>query len=396
MRRLSVAGLSLLLLGTLLWLFWLQMVSRQMTVSSLQLSIESVAPSPLPTPEPTEAITIDDYEFGEPVYHLSNRQRLSVIGWLPDNQRAIVATDEVQQIQVIDFRTNHAATFGAVGATYPKIVWLGKSEKLAYLENVAGEIRLRISGGEGESIVQPLTQNLVRDALTAQDDKLLVLEVGSQSPLLIDSTGEQEFLPPVSLQEFSINLALPAFFGPSMKWHPIEPKVAIYDRHGFVVLELDTGRVAPFDINQAQDFWVFDASWSPNGQKMALQYVQHDPPFDLVRLAILDIAAQKIQEFQVPLTWLSDVVWSPNGQQVLVAGHQIIDAQRVFEVYVVDISSGKSRKVELLSSYFLPTLENVNLAWSWDGKRLLFSCKPRDLSAVIALCESSVTIRGAR
>lgn len=401
MKRFSNVVLSLLMIGIVGWVVVSLMLQSPMSVATSQFSTETAAAtplptidSPLPTPQPTGELTLNDYEFDEPVTILVKKHGVPILGWLPDNQRAIVIANELFEIQTLDVSTGVTVSYGSTGPTSAKVVWLTRYEKMAFLRTTPEGIFLNISSGEASQPIVPTTRRLNRDAIASNGNQVMVLEMGASMPRLFDGAGDEVSLAPIDLHLFGINPIDPYTLGPFMEWHPYDSRVAIWGKQGFVVYDTISGNVTPYDLHTDQGYWALSAKWSPNGQKIALAYAQYDPPFNIMWLKILDVASGSLASLTLPLHYISDIAWAPNSMQLLVGGHRIFQADRQFEVYLVDVYTKESRKISSISQNFLTGSGDTSLAWSNDGTKVLYSCLPLESPNEFGVCETTVTTAG--
>lgn len=371
------------------------------TIESTPYPIETITPlptidSPLPTPQPTGELTLNDYEFSEPVTKLVKEHGVPILGWLPDNQRAIVIANELFEIQTLDVSTGFTVSYGSTGPTSAKVVWLTGYEKMAFLQTTPEGIFLNISSDAASQPIVPTTRRLNRDAIASNGNQVMVLEMGASMPRLFNGAGDEIPLAPIDLHLFGINPIDPYTLGPFMEWHPYDSKVAIWGKQGFVVYDTVSGNVTPYELHTDQGYWALSAKWSPNGQKIALAYAQHDPPFNIMWLKILDVSTGNLDDLPVSLSWISDIAWAPNSRQLLVGGHRLIQEQRLFELYLVDSYTKASRRIYSVSENFQAGFRDSDIAWSSDGSRLLYGCVPLGFASNYGVCESIVTMGGAK
>lgn len=401
MKRFSNVVLSLLMIGMVAWIVVALMSQNPVSVATSQLSTETAVAtplptidSPLPTPQPTGELTLNDYEFSEPVTKLVKEHGVPILGWLPDDQRAIVIANELFEIQTLDVSTGFTVSYGSTGPTSAKVVWLTGYEKMAFLQTTPEGIFLNISSGAASQPIVPTTRRLNRDAIASNGNQVMVLEMGASMPRLFNGAGDEIPLAPIDLHLFGINPIDPYTLGPFMEWHPYDSKVAIWGKQGFVVHDTVSGNVTPYELHTDQGYWALSAKWSPNGQKIALAYAQHDPPFNIMWLKILDVASGSLASLTLPLHYISDIAWAPNGTQLLVGGHRISQEDRLFEVYLADAQTKESRRIFSISQNFLTGSGDTSLAWSNDGTKVLYSCLPLESPNGFGVCEITVTTRG--
>ena len=227
--------------------------------------------SPLPTPAPDPLLTVHDYVFGEPRILLTNTAELVVTDWLPDNETAIVmpatapGRGRKQLIQTLHTSDLALRTYGEVPPSYPEIAWLADGQRMAFLKPESGTTALYLSDGNGELPMRIATGNF-RGAFAGRGNQVIVVESGATSPRLFDSDGHSLPLPPINLLEYGVNHTNISQ-STTIRWHPTEPKVAIFDIGGFVVLDLITGNIQRYELS------MLTPMWAPSGVLMARRWL---------------------------------------------------------------------------------------------------------------------------
>jgi len=239
--------LSLLILITLIGLMGLLFVRRSVSINtplsseeqSEEFAIFGVG-SPLPTPIPTQdtELRLEDYEFGERQVILRSPTSFSIVGWLPDNQRILLVQGEPKavasyQIETFDLNTEESIYYGRFGPMHPKVAWLEKTQKVAFIGYDGGPTYLQVSGRDASESIT-LIANDVRE-IAARDDLVVAMKWGVNQPVVFDSKGNAQKTPAVDLSEYEITSDQPFL---SIRPHPFDSSVAIFDPGGFVVFDL--------------------------------------------------------------------------------------------------------------------------------------------------------------
>jgi hypothetical protein len=324
---------------------------------------------------------------------ITDAEKLSVVTWLPLEQELVIVDGESQWLQTFDSNTGQRHTYGRIGATYPKVAWLAESKTMAFLQTSSTGLTLKLATENSSQPLQPTERRLQRDALAGRGDRVMVLEPGASTPLLFDGAGNRIPLPPINLLDYGINQLPSAFFTPQLLWHPTEPKVAIYDRNGFVIFHVETGALQRFSQFGHPHPWAFSAAWSTDGEKIAIVQVQGNPPFHEMQLTILDTATDTNTSLALPLKSIVELAWALNGRQLLVAGQQQEGQEpQSFDILLVDTFSHEYRIVDLASYPFKPLYEDASLVWSPDGLYLFYRCESSSTEFTTSLCQSMVSM----
>jgi hypothetical protein len=310
------------------------------------------------------------------------------------------------EIQTLDVTTSVTVTYGNIGPTYPHAVWLEDAQKMAFLANRTAGQQLFLSTGSTFPPTQ-LGSHGFRSALASTGDRVIALEMGKEAPVLFDSEGNRLPMPPINVLQYGLNDPM-AMFGTQMHWHPFEDKVALFDIGGALIFDLLTGEAQDFDLNdndiQIQfterfsggPFWPINGEWSPDGQRMAIKLVlgMPNPFFQQSWLVILNPASHEVTNIPLPFEVLTDFAWAPNSRQLLVVGKEMISAKEEdANIFLVDGSTSEVRLLEQFSISMLGGYGGYTLAWSPDGQRLVYRCRPGDMPTdLFALCETNVMI----
>jgi Tol biopolymer transport system component len=191
-----------------------------------------------------------------------------------------------------------------------------------------------------------------------------------------------------------------------MRWHPFEDKVAMFDIGGLLIFDLTTDALQPFDLNDNDieveyterftggPFWATNGEWSPNGQSIALKLVlgMPNPFFKQSWLVTLTPTSREVTDIALPFAVLLDLAWAPNSRQLLVIGKErISDKEWDANIFLVDVSTNEVRLLEQFSTSALGGYGGYTLAWSPDGHKLVYRCRPGDMPTdAFALCEANV------
>lgn len=405
MKRSSASMLSSLILITLIGLMGLLFVRRPVSINtplsseeqSEEFAIFGVG-SPLPTPIPTQdtELRLEDYEFGEPQVILRSPTSFSIVGWLPDNQRILLVQGEPKavasyQIETFDLNTGESIYYGRFGPMHPKVAWLEKTQKVAFIGYDGGPTYLQVSGRDASESIT-LIANDVRE-IAARDDLVVAMKWGVNQPVVFDSKGNAQQTPSVDLSEYEITSDQPFL---SIQPHPFDSSVAIFDPGGFVVFDLQSGAIRSFDLGEDNSEtisgkrWAADAKWSPEGKQMALLVYVGSPPVPLTRVFILNMESEIITEIPLPMKFITDLEWAPNGQHLLVGGKSDISGDG--EILLVDTVSLQHLRIEQVSKSFIYGDTGLNMKWSSDGNKLLIRCVPDASSADAQICLTDVKI----
>ena len=354
--------------------------------------------SPLPTPIPTQDTELDleDYEFGEPQVILRSPTSLSIVKWLPDNRRVLLVQGEPKdaayyRIETFDLLTEESIYYGRFGPMYPKVAWLEKAQKVAFIGYDGGSTYLQVSGRNASEAITPITDEMRE--VDARDDLVVAMKWGASQPVVFDSKGNAQKIPAVDLSEYDITSDQPFL---KMRLHPFESSVAIFDPGGFVVFDLQSGDIRAFDLGEDNSEtisgkrWAADAKWSPDGKQMALLVYVGSPPVQLTRVFILNLELEKTTEISLPMKFITDLEWAPNGQHLLVGGKNDISGDG--EILLVDTVSLQHLRIEQVSKNFIYGDIGLNVQWSSDGNKLLIRCSSNASSDDAKVCLTDVKI----
>jgi dipeptidyl aminopeptidase/acylaminoacyl peptidase len=96
----------------------------------------------------------------------------------------------------------------------------------------------------------------------------------------------------------------------------------------------------------AQDKYIYEYGWSPDGRQLAVTYAlgNGDNNWWIARLARVDVATGAVRDLLVPNYQIDDPQWSPDGRQIAIIGGIMSDfGSTGGDVYLVDAATGAAR-----------------------------------------------------
>lgn len=342
--------------------------------------------------KPISESLLDSYVFSEPRPVLDYEVSLDILGWLPGDQRLLVArsSSDSHTIDTINIQSLQIKTYaqgllrGAEDA-----IWLEQGQEIAFPDyDNDGQYILQIARGNG-NIRQGTTDlasfhlakgpNGQRITFISKSDK-------AKPKFLNSATGKAEGIP---FKEFK----LPETKDPThpfktykMTWHPDKKQLAYYSDQAFYIADTQTGNICELELGNYSGFkqWALSAHWSPDGQYLAIFNTAGELPVSFIDLNVIDMATgeQKILEIEGSGNKYA-MAWAPNSRDMLVMTQNPVNDYG-HNVYLVDVTTNNVRQI-LQDSPFLFS-GNSDVAWSSNGKMIAISCFGPDLSDPRYLC----------
>ncbi|MBI3959562.1 MAG: hypothetical protein HY328_12205 [Chloroflexi bacterium] len=367
---------------------------------TLLIAENETARSPLPTPLPTAtASALDNIRLGEPRVVFTHSSAIGVIEWLPNSQEVLLTLQQpdvlTETIETLNITSGQRRLLAARASEPSRPIWLGKADRLAYSmrpnpEEVVYE--LRFSGpSDDQSSQRPEGVDRIAPTISGRGDRLLIVHNGQVRVLRIGPNDQ-------STEESVIDLK-DAGFDPDnwrtrfrSEWSSSGDKVALYDTQGFAILDLQSGLLRRYGLGEEQSEaygygprWVYDARWSPDGERIALITTVGETDgtslaysdLTILNTSTGDFANQKIGRF------VTDVAWLPDGYLLAVLAVLGIDQVGVERqgLFLADgMTSTAGHQLEfrqITSDYDFGGTWGMSLAWTSNRSMLIVPCPRR-------------------
>jgi hypothetical protein len=344
----------------------------------------------------------EEYTFSEPQVVLTSEFQPSIVGWLPDNQNALIMLDKFtdftingakQNIELFNPETQETRLYAIRGDfSGPMPAWNSALNAVVYpnWNHVIGgtdSIQLRISYGNPDE-TQLLADNLPQLPMAVKPD-------GSQTAYFIDNQlirldGELNPLAPVPadrkrwdyLHEFLRNDNNNFVEEFKMAWRPNSAQIFLYNHAGdglvyTYILDTDSGRLCSLNF----DGWASEVRWSPNGRYLAIVRAQERVPIQASDVAVLDTATGKYYVFKTADLKIKegraqDIAWAPDNRHLLFTVRTAYSkTTHIYSglLYLGDFISGQVEQVLPSFQFNIVGDARPNLAWSPDGSKLLMN-----------------------
>ncbi len=367
-------------------------------------------PRPNAAPAAAAVPTGGELSIGAPVEVLRHTSSVKIAGWLPDNQRLLIARgiprSNAEQIETLDLATGTIRFYAEQYSGYVRPLWLEGLQAVAFLDytETEGEV-LRLSRGDGQgsiTLAQHLASpSIATDAKGQQVSVIMGEKADDRYPALMDLTSAQieRLDTPIALTDWHATPA-PRIAPNSYQiaWSPDGRTLALHNNQGLALLDLATRQVCTIDLqgfkrdNRASygagyPLWAVEAQWSPDSRYLALQVTAGELPFDFMELVILDTATGELTMYHTDtaeMTFIKDIAWDPSSQ-VLAVFAQVEKREGVnwSGLYLLKMGEPGLRRV-LPDTLFWISGWGQQLAWSPDGQTLAVSC-PGNVPASICL-----------
>lgn len=377
----------------------------------------------------------ENYTFSEPqVVLVAPNSGLNLMQWLPDNQRALILREVVENqraqddsIEIFNPVTTKLQVYAKRKPTYEMLPsWVPGPDVVIYPESfvdsfstdangryipstVVSKQLLWISNGDPNKVqnIEDVQYQLSTAPYEWVFSSLAVKPDGSQI-VLLKTNGEylfQFYSREVSQGSFGPEQLIPfdaallnyknyPILKYDMAWRPNTTQIFLYSQNdqapseGYQYLfDVSTGRICEFDFgmtpNTKSEYWVWIARWSPNGRYLAVSRGLGGTPWG--DLAVLDTKTGELytmefypQEIQGS-QGIEGIAWAPdNYHLVAISGvgsypHCEPNCKKYSNLYLVDFTS---KKADLLfpSFQFLTGSRPDSLIWSSDGSKILATC----------------------
>lgn len=273
-------------------------------------------------------------------HRLTNRYGISALAkWSPDGQQIayLSLNDELFTVYVVDAlgRNKHSLGF-EFSILDSNFVWSPDSQRLLFSVSIAGIPQsVVINVAKGQTSVLP---QVIGSGMWSPDGQTILYDASGENGVShFYGINIQCLSQPQScaFNELDFLQGHPIYGNPV--WSPDGKSVAFseYDK-GIVVAKLRCADlvqtcVESYDVvSTGQD--VALPIWSADSQRLA--FVSGSTELDVV-----DLATKEKHAFETPAILPSVINWSPNGQFIAYLSTQT----GVFNVYLLDTSSGKSR-----------------------------------------------------
>jgi len=360
-----------------------------------------------PTDTPPE-----NYTFSEPKVVLTSvDNRYNIVNWLPDNQQVLITQDLYditknengkylrqsielynpntgeQQIYAIRYHTESPPLWQEKlnAVIYPHMNFLGIDENAHKLKFTR---QIWVSYGNPDT-AQMLSDNLPQfpHAVKPGGDEMIYLsdkKISKRDKSLKEITSN-----PFDLNQWDYAKTrrneTPVSY--NMDWQPNTSLIFLHSNGGMqegggytFILDTDTGRICELNL----DGWAVQAHWSSDGHYLAfIKATISSSPVNTTDLVVLDTISGKTYTVEVTPKelegkhYVDDFVWAPDNYHLLVVASVVpfhgTKQEGASGLHLVDFISGQS--VNILSAYkFYANSSQSNLAWSFDGSKLLARC----------------------
>jgi WD40 repeat protein len=361
------------------------------------------SPVKTPTPgKPTPTVPVpdlDDYVFGEPKVVLTHTTAIGIARWLPDGERLLLVRLDPDRttreyVETFNVHSGELRRYGERHSVPVKPVWLDKLGKVAFADVSERQYSLWISS-YGQEQAREAVFSGVEFPMAGGGDTVLVVPRKQRQITAVDEGGKARSGQAIDLSAYGFRPDdVLTYF--RMAISPDEERLAAYDREHLVIWDLKTGVGQAFDLGVRSEYepdkiWAFHAEWSPDGCYLAMITTAGSLPMRFTDLTILDTVSGERQRVDLGSRYVTEVAWAPNGSHLTVWA-VVVQREGVSwaGLYLVDVSTGKTRRI-LPDDLFGGSMDwTWNLAWSPEGDTIATTCPggrgPR-------LCLIPVTVR---
>jgi hypothetical protein len=337
----------------------------------------------LPVQEP-QRVSLDSYLFTEPKQIYKSDMSMEIAQWLSDNQGLLVtypirSNPGKESIAVVDLSTGLLTEYGVKIIDYISPVWLPTSQAVAYTILAANSnFQLNVNQPHSKAILSPQTAPILSSPYLAVKQDGSFISISSLHPLKLDLYDGKSF----TTQTFPIKLDRSTKYvtlqRSQLEWNNQLHQLAISDPSGLLFLDFTSANICKVELGtySEEEIWPYFSKWSPNGRYLAMLTVTGNFPFRHMDLTVLDMTIGKMSRIQNVSkdpnisTYFSEITWAPDSKTL--ATLSMIDQNKV-GLFIVDVTSGKTRQI--IPNYQFPKGDvGRNLAWSPDGKNLVFVC----------------------
>lgn len=355
-------------------------------ITSTSTSTTVVEPTPFPLPETsatqplTNGVTVEGYTFSYPQEVPDGLGPVRIIGWLPDSPDEIVVI-EGRRLVAINIYSGQVRPFSQTfeDGIPPRWVHLLKNDQIIFLsydDQLEMNRNIWLSGADDKQAQTPIARDtqLFPIALPNQTEVILY-KADTQQMQRLNQMGEKVAAPatqstllaPLTIPEMYLEypyLWLQSAVSPHSPW------TAVYNQEHFSLIDFRTGETKTIELKYEVDKGV----WSPDGQKLALLVTEGPRPIPFMKLFVLDIQTEKLQEIETGFEYVQDVTWAPDSENLLIAA---ITGEGTNDTYVYDISalflvnifSSEVNHLDILPDKSVLGFK-WGLAWALDGKKV--------------------------
>jgi WD40 repeat protein len=339
-------------------------------------------PSPTPTPtfEPFSDKPIGGYIFSPPELILTHNY-IEIVDWLPDSNEKLVIRnfeDDKFLVETLDIKTGQRQRLVETNRyIVGNPVILSANQQIAYLaQDGIGAINLHFndlntretSTSALSGISPPIVPNRAETGILVFDTQMSRLLDTNQKARKTQNVLERTPLPIVEDGPFAHYRAT---------WADKTDWIAYYNPEKFILINPQTGETRGVDLGKGPgdlgQLWVTYATWSPDGQKLALIVTAGTmfPPLNFTQLAIFNPSTNEVQLIEDNFVYVSDITWAPNSKQVLIKPNiGTYEGYSVHALFLVDILSNDITPVPVMPKNALGGAYN-GLAWSPDGTEIV-------------------------
>lgn len=369
-------------------------------------------------PSPPTASLLDKFIFSEPQVVLTNTGQINVAGWLPDNQRVLIArmiNPEVSNeyaIETFNVRTGGSVGYGTsrrVSGSSP--LWLPKAQKVAYrkdAEDIQDElvrVQVQISSGDSEP-AEVVADYVGWNFSLTSDQEVAYYDLTRPGRLqLWDETTKRSKTSNMDLTPWLAQDILETYpRGPYSVWEPNGPQVFFnvpFLEGAFLLGHRANGTVCEVSIpgtNSEAPSSVWQAIWSPNGRYLALSIVVQGPGRGRIfyrGLFILDTISGEWDQLDLGIWAINDMAWGPNSRYLSILADLENDGEVRQHLYLVDTFTNETRL--MLQEQLVgqgSSNGTLQMDWSKNGKTIAWSCPLVEEGTIRAdrLCLIDITI----
>lgn len=352
-----------------------------------------------------EKATLEQIRFGAPRGLIEGVGEFQIAGWM-DNHRVLFTGDveNTRTLQSLDV-LGGAVTRYDEGIFVGTPRWLSQSASAVYLWLNRKDNTQQVRTSSGNPGVAPLTLEpaVGLPFLFVQPNGNGVVSIApdlkSVRATNVDATERAPA--PLDLEKFAPPTPTPMEWIYRSAQSPNREWGAFFNRDHFVLLNLVTNKVKELFLPEENSefgrgrWWGLAAAWSPNNEQIAIIATIGDLPNSFRRLYIYDLKTMQIKRLTLPTFFvLNNLAWAPNSRILLAQGdvEDLPDGYKKQGNILIDTLQDRSLPVTLLPPRRVGGNTEVELAWSPDGKSLVYHCHAPEQEHS-TLCLSSVEMQ---